>query len=84
MPLLSFQILLQNITEFILALKSNFADHDILNVQMTKTILVGAILLRFFSLAYSLIAPDVTAALLVERAMAKKHFGNLTRLLFKT
>ena len=48
MPLLSFQILLQNITEFILALKSNFADHDTLNVQMTKTILVGAILLRFF------------------------------------
>ena len=33
--------------------------------------------------AISLIAPDVTAAKLVERTMAKKSFGNLTRLLFK-
>ena len=45
MSLLSFQILLENITKFIIALKSNFADHHISNVQMTKTILVGAILL---------------------------------------
>ena len=57
MSLLSFQILLDNITEFIIALKSNFADHDISNVQMTKTIVVGAILLVFFfSLAYFVIA----------------------------
>ena len=32
----------------------------------------------------SLIAPDFTTAMLVERTMAKKPFGNLTRLLFKT
>ena len=34
--------------------------------------------------ANSLIAPDVTAAMLMERTMAKKSLGNLTRLLFKT
>lgn len=48
MSLLSFQILHENITEFIIALKSNFAHHDISKFQMTKTILVGAILLGFF------------------------------------
>ena len=30
---------------------------------------------------YSLIVPDVTAAMLVERTIAKKSFGNLTLLL---
>ena len=48
MSLLSFQISLENITEFIIALKSNLADHDISNAKMTKTILVGAILLGSF------------------------------------
>ena len=33
---------------------------------------------------YSLIAPDVTAAMLVERTKAKKSFGNLPLLLCKT
>ena len=33
---------------------------------------------------YSLIAADVTAAMLVERTIAKKPFGNLTLLLCKT
>ena len=33
---------------------------------------------------YSLITPDVTAAVLMERTIAKKSFGNLTLLLFKT
>ena len=50
---------------------------------MTKTILVGAILLGFFSL-WLILWLHITAAMFVERAMAKKYFGNTTRLLFKT
>ena len=37
-----------------------------------------------FSKWYSLIAPDVTAAMLVERTIVKTSFGNLTVLLCKT
>ena len=38
----------------------------------------------FCILPNSFIAPDVSAAMLVERTMAKKSFGNLTLLLCKT